>query len=93
MIYRPPSSSITLFLQEMADLLLDITIHPGKMLILGDFKLHYETGNASGVPRLHELLMDNNLKQYVDELTHQRDHMVDLVITRPGDRLIENVKV
>lgn len=91
-IYRPPYShehpvGFGIFLQELSDHLEQILIADQKLLIVGDFNVHFENENSRETSQLKVLLDSLGLIQHVRKPTHISGHMLDLVITRACDEL------
>ena len=82
-----------IFIEEIADLLGDVSIYPGAVLVLGDSNLHFESNNAPGVTRIQEILAENNLLQCVNQPTNTKCHMLDLVISQSADSMISEIRV
>ena len=91
-VYRPPSSSFAIFLDEFSSCLEDLITSPNEILVLGDFNLHYEDAFDHQANRFKSLLMGFNLKQHISEATHKLGHTLDLVISR-GTDLVLNFSV
>lgn len=60
-------------------------------IIVGDFNVHFDVPAKSG--GLRELLATYDLVQHVEEPTHVRGHVLDLVISRAVDHTISTVQV
>ena len=96
-IYRPPlgskySKPLSEFLREFHHYMDSHATSSGKLVVLGDFNLHFEMNNVD-TSRFKDLLFSLNLDQHVNGPTHQHGHTLDLVITRAGDSPPQNVKV
>ena len=63
------------------------------LLIVGDFNFHYEDVNEYDTKILHELLNICALDQFVKSRTHSKGHILDSVIVRSSDNLINSVHV
>ena len=97
-IYRvPPSTTNHInkneFLLEFSHLLEIVTTFPGKLLILGDFNIHWEDATCPEKADFDQLLDDFSLKQFVTNATHLNGHTLDFVITRQDDNLIKRSTV
>ena len=93
-VYRPPSSSIPSFYKEFTVLMDGHTTTPGQLLLVGDFNLRYEQLQDTNVKRFHELIDNVNCSQLVNEETHERGHILDLVITRNEDsHFVKNLTI
>ena len=71
----------------------DITVAREDIIIVGDFNLHLELPNATGVKEFTRLLAENNLVQHVTKHTHRAGHTLDLVITRSDSSLVSATDV
>jgi len=93
-IYRPPSTSFSVFNDEFSSMLESLIISPGKLLICGDFNLHVnDTNDSSGVKFL-DLLDCFSLRCFdTSTPTHKNGHALDLLITRIDDNIIHNYNV
>ena len=80
-LYRPPSSDVSLFFDEFASYLAYIVMASGYLLIVGDFNFHVDSQNNAG-RRFTGLLHSFNLRQHVNDSTHKNGHTLDLIITR-----------
>ena len=82
-VYRLPGGvSVGVFLEEFSVLLQEAVIRPEELLICGDFNFHMDNKADWNATRFGELLDLFNLKQHVCVPTHERGHILDLVITR-----------
>ena len=61
----------------------------GHLILLGDFNIHWDMNTK----KLVELLASSNLTQHVHESTHKLGHIIDLVITRSDDDLVNAIYV
>ena len=92
LIYRPPNSSSSLFLQEFEDFLestLDVQHH----VILGDFNVHYDSNTDPIACSFKDLVKRYCYIQHVDGPTHNRGHTLDLVLSRSNERLVSSISV
>ncbi len=97
-IYRVPPSTKnklqrSLFLKEFADLLELSTTQSGRLVLAGDFNVHWDKKDDAERNQLEKLLDSHNLVQHVREPTHQDGHTLDLVITRASDNLVNSCDV
>ena len=91
LVYRPPSTSIQVFLDEFADYLASLETFPGKYLISGDFNINVRDTCTSASKRFYDLLDNHSMRQYVVDATHRQGNVLDLVIARPDDDLLTSV--
>ena len=81
-VYRPPSSSTSLFLTEFASLLDDLNTSPSELIITGDFNIHVDNPTHPHAHAFLDLLDSHHLTQHVHFPTHKHGHTLDLLITR-----------
>jgi hypothetical protein len=92
-VYRPPPSTTNKlktsdFLKEF-DIFIDhLNISPGKLLLLGDFNIHYDCPGKSDVSHVADTLASSGLLQHVKGPTHKHGHTLDLVITRDNENIL-----
>ena len=86
-IYRPPGHISNDFLNEFSLLLEHFTLQKDRILICGDFNVHFENKSNTAVCKFYSLLGAFGLTQHVDAPTHTSGHTLDLVITRSDDQL------
>ena len=79
-IYRPPKPN-TAFIQEFAELLSHFMTRYDKILILGDFNIHVCCPPQSFTTDFMDILESFNLTQAVQEPTHSKGHILDLVLS------------
>ena len=97
-IYRPPPSaknkfSISLFFDEFSTFLEKFSTEMKSFIIVGDFNFHVEDMTDAHALRFLNILECFNLTQHVREATYQGKHILDLVITRDDENIINNVSV
>ncbi|KAJ8037927.1 Vesicular glutamate transporter 3 [Holothuria leucospilota] len=98
-IYRPPYSTLhpvntTIFLDEFADFITKILVDYENVLIGGDFNIHMDVENDAEKIKFSYLLDTFGLEQHVTQATHRSGHILDLLISKQGDRdlRIENTQ-
>ena len=79
-IYRPPKRCAS-FINEFSELLSFIHSKYDRVLILGDFNLHVDNQSDSFSTEFLNLLNCMNFIQHVTQPTHNRGHILDLIIT------------
>jgi exonuclease III len=77
---------------DFADLLDKYVPKPGPLVIVGDFNIHWDN-DCPEQRELKDLLESTNLKQWVNETTHEDGHIIDLVITRHDDTIVKGTTV
>ena len=88
MVYRPPPSTknrlqASDFLENFDEFVSGVDLLPGKILLVGDFNIHYDMAFKSDVSRVAIVLTSAGLAQH-----HRCGHNIDLFITRHDDLLI-----
>ena len=97
-IYRPPSSktnqlTTSQFFDEFCNLMEQLIILSGNLLIAGDFNYHVDNSTNTDTIKFNKILESFNLQQHVNGPTHKKGHTLDLIITRTGDRLVINIEI
>ncbi len=91
-IYRPPKYSEN-FISDFADFLSRFTIHYERILIVGDFNIHICCDDKPLAKDFVNVLESFNLTQSVSEPTHQRGHVLDLVLSYGLSLSINEIRV
>src|SRR5215469_10066048 len=78
-VYRPPSSSLSEFLDDFPVLLSDLCSKPSPLVISGDFNIHVDDLNSFGTRSFLDTLHSFDLRQFVDFSTHDSGHTLDLI--------------
>ena len=97
-IYRPPprsgnNSSNSLFFHEFSTFLEHFSTTTGSMLIVGDFNFHVEDSSDGIALQFLNILECFNLTQHVRHATYQGKHVLDLLITRADENIINCISV
>jgi len=97
-IYRPPPShknkfTHNQFFDELDTLALEISTTNEEIVMLGDFNVHVDDITDANCLKLKDILESHNLGQYVKDETHTAGHILDLVISRKDNTIIDNVEV
>ena len=92
-IYKPPQSNFSIFLQEMESLILDNETHQTNVIYLGDLNTWVDDVNNNEAHIFLELLDTFNLKNLVNEPTCRSGHTLDLVITKKQNPIVNNLEV
>ena len=97
-VYRPPSGGksgqpVSVFQKEFQDYINSHASSVGKLLVVGDFNLHMDRLSSHEAAQFKEVLFSLNLQQHVTTATHDHGHMLDLVITRDGESLVEDITI
>ena len=81
------------FFEEFASFIDTLASQTGHLILLGDFNIHWDIKDELNTKKLVELLASSNLTQHVHESTHKLGHIIDLVITRSDDDLVNAISV
>ena len=70
----------TMFINEFEEFLTEISQENEYLILVGDFNINYQNKNNSITSRFNSLLLSFNLTQLVQESTHIKNGILDLVI-------------
>ena len=96
-VYRPPPSknnglTNSRFLEELDQLLSEVSILPGNIIILGDFNIHWNKPKESCTTRFKTSFDSFGFRQHIEEPTHKAGF--DFIISRMGkDIVLPNTNV
>ena len=92
-VYRPPSSKKHEFIEQFHDYMDSQVSSSGKLIVLGDFNLHFDKPDDIYANQMRDILYSFSLNQHVHMPTHKLGHTLDLVITRSEDDLdVQNLQ-
>lgn len=86
-IYRPPRLSISDFHRDFTSLLEELASDNLNIIITGDFNIHFDNASDPKVREFCNILEAFSLIQRVKSSTHNKGHILDLVITRENNAL------
>ena len=97
-IYRPPQSpangfKISDFLTEFDSYMDEIVLLPGKLLLVGDFNVHWNKPEKLDVKEYANTLSSANLQQHIDTATHVSGNILDHVICSCDENFVQDCKV
>lgn len=78
-IYRLQEVPVSLFLEELDNLLSVLTCKSDTLILSGDFNFHYEKSDSTNVEALANLTSSYGLFQFVQGPSHKLGHTLDLV--------------
>ena len=87
-IYRPPPSKKNKLKPSMF-----ISEFCGHLVFLGDFNLHFDSEVEFYAQTMKTCLHNRNLIQLVNKPTQVKNHILDWVIVRDDDILVQNIDV
>ena len=76
------------FFSDFSDFMEQFLLLPGRLLITGDFNIHFENNSDSDAMKYADILDSLGLIQHVTCPTHISGHTLDLIITRNEDNII-----
>ena len=82
-----------MFIEEFCDLLDNYLITNDHLVLLGDINLHYDSEVEFYAQKMKTCLRNRNLTQLINEPTHIKNHILDWVIVRDDDDLVQNIEV
>jgi len=93
-VYRPPPSKknklkVSSFLNDFEEFLSFVNLLPGKIILLGDFNVHYDLPSKWDVKRFSTTLESADFMQHIVGPTHRCGHTLDLFITRQNNPLLK----
>ncbi|KAF7241902.1 Non-homologous end-joining factor 1 [Varanus komodoensis] len=80
LVYRAPFC-LAVSLSELTETVSDLVLRTPRMLVLGDFNLHAESGLTGAAQDFMASMTAMGLSQHVIGPTHERGHTLDLVFT------------
>ena len=86
-IYRPPSSSISIFFTKFKSLIQCHISSNIELFFFGDFNIKIDNISDYNTQHFNTLLYDFNLSQHVSFPTHDSGHILDLNITNDSSKL------
>lgn len=97
-VYRVPPSTKnklkkSLFLEEFSNFLEHTCLLNGKLLVVGDFNIHWDNEADAERKMFTQLLQSFDLQQHVSDTTHIKGHTIDMVISRSSDDIISECRV
>jgi hypothetical protein len=93
-IYRPPSRQpMSVFFDEFQSYVDSYATTSDKLILMGDFNLHFENESNRDAAKFRDTLFRLNLVQHVVEATHEKGHQLDLVITRSDEDIVREARV
>ena len=91
-VYRAPTSPLSLFFDEFGSYLADLVLSSGKLLLVGDCNIHLDKNDNKTIDFL-SVLQSMGLRQYVNKPTHRAGHTIDVLIHSEENDLDINVDV
>ena len=88
---KAKSPNVPVFLREFADLLEDLTLTSGQLLLVGELNFHLDNPTSVHTKPIIDLLSATNHQQDVTLATHQKGHILDVIITRRDELPIADI--
>lgn len=93
MVYRPPNSSVSSFIDEFVIFLETVDMVSAMIIICGDFNLWFDDLDARYVRTFIDTMATFNLENGVDRPTSIGGHTIDLVFTDRTRNVVHNLHV
>jgi hypothetical protein len=90
-VYRPPPAPTATFFDEFGAFLESVALTTGDLLITGDFNIHLDNADNRDTGKFVNLLKSSNLQQLVTFPTHEKGHILDLIIVRSDESIVNNI--
>ena len=71
----------------------ELAISPGRLVIMGDFNIHFDKISDPKTQKLKNILAELGLKQHVTDPTHICGHILDLMVTHESDTFLTDIHV
>ena len=91
-VYRLHSVSLSIFMDELAELFDLYAVPNDSFIIAGDINIHVETESLYST-RFNDMLDLYDLRQHIQEPTHRKGHTLDVVITPNKDSYLSKVNI
>ena len=65
---------------------------PGSGMVLGDVNFHFNEPTKTYVAKMLSLLENFSFVQSVDQTTHKKGHIIDWIMHRPIDELVQSTQ-
>ena len=82
-----------IFYEEFSEYLEILSCASGKVIILGDFNIHFLDTSGFAYKRFVDILETFDFVQHIDKPTHNSGHLLDYIITRKDSSGVSNVYV
>ena len=97
-MYRPPPSkknkfTTNMFINEFNTFMLDRLDSAGELVLVGDLNFHLDKPSDPESKRVLSLLESLHFTQNVSSATHRSGHILDVVITRDNEHVLQDLTV
>ena len=93
LIHRPPNTKTQILLEEFEDYLESLDTVSARVFILGDFNFWYEANDNRSAVEFRELMGVFQLGIYLDKVTTNAVHILDLVFSNMTNGLVNDMSV
>lgn len=80
-IYRPPDTSVSAFLDNLADVLERVSTFACPIILMGDVNIHLDVADDPHVIKWRSVIDSYGLVQHVTSTTHKIGHILDVIVT------------
>ena len=96
-VYRPPPSknklTTSMFFEEFTPFLQDRSLSAEDFIMVGDTNFHLDKSTDHDVNKFLTLLYIFYFKQHVASFTHRSGHMLDVVVTKNNQNIVQDTIV
>ena len=82
-----------MFLQDFADYLAVLSASPSKLVIVGDFNIHWDDQANADTKKFVDIMKSHDLLQHVCDSTHTYGHILDCVLSRSDEDVVKSVVI
>ena len=97
-LYRPPPNhknklTVPMFIEEFSNFLEKRITNKENLCILGDFNFHVNNDQNNSAAAFLQVIESFGLTQHVNTATHKKGNILDLVLTRSNDNLVDRLEI
>ena len=86
-IYRPPQTSIPIFVDELTDILVTLKVQYTNIIVLGDFNIHIHDFTNNDSVLFLSTMEALGFDQHIQKPTHVRGNTLDSIFTSTSNKL------
>ena len=88
-MYRPPGNQNFLtFLEDFSEFLDGRICRMSLLVITGDLNIHIDNYSSPNTQKFNDLISTHDISQLVSSPTHDKGHILDIVLVRNSDRVL-----
>ena len=86
-MYRPPGNqNFSTFLEDFSEFLDGRICRMSPLVITGDLNIHFDNCPSQNTQKFNDLISTHGISQLVSSPTHDKGHILDIVLVRNSDR-------